>query len=68
MSSPLPSICFFSPCDHICICFRAETIEIYGVETLERSAAPPPLFLSAFCLNIDKVCNHILLFTVSIGS
>lgn len=39
MSSPLPSICFLSPCDHICFCFKAETIEIYGVETLERSAA-----------------------------
>lgn len=26
--SPLPSLCFSSPCDHICICLRAETIEI----------------------------------------
>lgn len=29
----LPSLCFFSPCDHICICLRAETIQIYGLKT-----------------------------------
>lgn len=31
--SPLPSPCFFSPCDHICICLRAETLESYRLKT-----------------------------------
>lgn len=31
--SPLPSPCFFSPCDHICICLRAESLEIYSLKT-----------------------------------
>lgn len=29
----LPSFCFFSPCDDICICLSAENIQIYGLET-----------------------------------
>lgn len=30
--SPLPRPCFFSPCDYICICLRAETLEIYSLK------------------------------------
>lgn len=46
--SQLPSLCFFSPCDHICICLRAETLEIYGLETDKDELLRPalPLFYS----------------------
>ena len=69
MSSPLPSLCFFSPCDHICICLRAEAIEIYGLETdkdeLLRSCTPPLFALSVHsyslfeCRSVPGCINHL---------
>lgn len=63
----LPSLCFFSPCDHICICLRAETIEIYGLETdkdeLLSLVLPPP---HSVCLNEYQAFCHVALLLLSV--
>lgn len=67
--SPLPSLCFFSPCDHICICLRAETIEIYGLETDKNELLrlhSPSFALSIQSFSQFKCTSGLLPCSVSI--